>query len=192
MKNIISILLLITLMVSSINAQKLTKNGTPVNKRYGLSVGYFGYKIDNPGFQVGVEKYIATTKNYHVISAVNLAYYYQKDVQSAIAVSARIGQRYTTNFGLFFETYLGLGVQQTSYVSKTLEYNAGLSKISETKKSKTGVAPNIALGLGYDFTKKTNVPTKFYLRPAFYWLAPDRNFIFQSSYTIETGAIFVF
>lgn len=184
-------LILLITIVSISNAQDITKNGTPKNNKFGFSAGYFGYKYTNPGVQLGFEKYIATTNNFNVIGGVNALYYYQKDIQSAVSINARIGQRYTTEFGLFFETYVGIGVQQTFYVNKTYEYNSGQSIITETKLSKTGMNANIVLGLGYDFSKKTKYPVKFYLRPSFYWLYPDRNLVFQSSYAIETGLIYV-
>jgi len=178
-------------IVSISNAQEITENGTPINNRFGFSLGYFGYKFSNPGIQFGFEKYVATTNNYNVLGGMNIFYYNQKDIQSAMAISARIGQRYTSGFGFFLETYLGVGVQQTFYVNKTFEYNSGQSTITETKMSKTGISPSISLGLGYDFRKKTEYPIKFYLRPSFYWLYPDRNLVFQSSYAIETGLIYV-
>ena len=92
---------------------------------------------------------------------------------------------------MFLESYLGIGLQQTFYVNKNFEYNLGQSMIIETKMNKTGIIPNISLGLGYDFSKKTKIPLKFYLRPSFYWLYLDRNLVFQSSSAIETSLIFV-
>lgn len=185
------ILIVLLANVFFLNAQNITKNGTPNEKKYGFSVGYFGYRLNNFGFQIGVEKYLASTNNFNVLGGINILYYHQRDIQSAIAMNARIGQRYTTGFGLFLESYLGIGVQQTFYVNKTFDYNSGQSTITETKMSKTGITPNISLGLGYDFSNKTKIPLKFYLRPSFYWLYPDRNLVFQSSSAIETGLIFV-
>jgi hypothetical protein len=190
MKNSITLITLLASIFIS-NAQDITKNGTPNEKKYGFSLGYFGYRFNNVGFQIGVENYLASTNNYVVLGGVNILYYNQKDIQSAVAMNARIGQRYTAGFGLFLESYLGIGLQQTLYVNKTFDYNSGQSTISETKMSKTGIIPNISLGLGYDFSKKTKIPLKFYLRPSIYWLYPDRNLVFQSSYAIETGLIYV-
>ena len=191
MINIIFISIILITIVSSSTAQDLTKNGTPKNTKFGFSAGYFGYKFSNPGFQLGIENYIATTKNYNVIGGINIYYYNQKDIQSAMTISARIGQRYTANFGLFLETNIGIGIQQTFYVIKTLEHNSGQSTFTESKMSKNGISPSISLGLGYDFSKKTKYPIKFHMRPSFYWLYPDRNLVFQSSYAIETGLIYV-
>ena len=189
-KNSITLITLLASIFTS-NAQDITKNGTPIEKKYGFSIGYFGYKFNNTGFQIGVEKYLASTKNFNVLGGINILYYNQKDIQSAVAINARIGQRYTAGFGLFLESYLGIGLQQTFYVNKTFDYNSGQASITETKMSKTGITPNISLGLGYDFSKKTKILLKFYLRPSFYWLYPDRNLVFQSSSAIETGLIFV-
>ena len=169
----------------------ITKNGTPKNSQYGFSLGYFGYKLYAKGVQLGVERYLATTNNFNVIGSLNMIYYNETGIQSAISLNARIGQRFTTNFGLFMETSLGLGVQQTYFTTQIFDYNNGVATVTTSKSSKLGVLPNIAIGIGYDFTKKFDSPVKLYLRPAFYWLYPDRNLLFQSAYALEAGIIYM-
>jgi hypothetical protein len=185
-----NILFVFLFLAFNAKAQDVSKNGTPSNQRFSFSAGYLGYKLANSGLQLGVEKYLATTNNFNVIGSLQLNYYNESKVQSAIGVHARIGQRYTTGFGLFLETYLGMGVQQTFFTDKTYEYNAGASSIKETQTSKSSISPSITLGLGYDFNKQMNLPIKWYLRPSFYWVYPERNLLLQTSYALETGIVY--
>jgi hypothetical protein len=185
-----SILLVLLFLAFNSKAQDVTKNGTPSNQRFSFSAGYLGYKLANPGLQLGVEKHLATTNNFNVIGGLLLNYYNESKVQSAVGLHARIGQRYTAGFGLFLETYLGIGVQQTFFTNQTYEYNAGVSTIKETKTSKPSLSPSITLGLGYDFNKKMDLPIKWYLRPSFYWIYPERNLLLQTSYALETGIVY--
>ncbi len=174
-----------------LKAQSTTLNGVLQNNKIGFSAGYLAYKFNHPGFQLGIENYVAETNNYSFISSLSIFYYKQKDLQSAINLNARIGQRYTAGFGLFLETYLGMGVQRTSYIDKVFEYNSSQSTVMEDKTSKMGITPSISVGLGYDFSKQTDYSVKFYFRPSVYWLYPDKNMVLYSSHAIESGLIYV-
>jgi hypothetical protein len=61
---------------------------------------------------------------------------------------------------------------------------------SKIKTAKTGAIPNIALGIGYDFSKKTKLPVIFYVRPNITWLYPDKNLVFNTTANIESGIIY--
>ncbi|NJN34134.1 MAG: hypothetical protein HC817_07685 [Saprospiraceae bacterium] len=188
MNNRIILSLIFLAIISIAKAQ----NEVPTHPKYGFNIGYFGHKIANAGLQIGVEKYLVTTNNFNVIGSLNVSYYNQKDIQSAFVLNGRIGQRYTTGFGLFLETYLGLGLQQTFYTNKTYEYPSGeQSKNTESKEAKTGISPSIVLGLGYDFSKNTELPIKLYIRPTFNWVYPDKNLVFQGAHALELGVIYV-
>lgn len=166
-----------------------TKNGTPPNKKNGLVIGYYGYKFENPGLQAGLERYLATTTNFQVIASFLAQFHHQKDQQTAIALNVRAGQRYTSGFGLMLESHLGIGLQHTYYTS--IEYDLTNKPITSQKvgTNKTGILPNIAVGLGYDFSKKADMPLIFYFRPAISWLYPDRNLVFSTSGSFEAGII---
>jgi hypothetical protein len=165
-------------------------NGTPVGQKRAISLAYYGYQIANPGVLIGVESYLATTQNFQVIAGLDLKYQQKQAEFSAIGINARIGQRYTANFGLMLEMHLGLGIQQTFYTSKV--YNLTTQPITESivKSNKLGVSPNINFGIGYDFSKKTSLPIVYYIRPSVNWLLPDKNLAFQINPSLETGIIY--
>ncbi len=190
MKKIHIALLLSIVTFGKINAQELTENNVEKGKRYAFFVGYSAYKLSNPGFHIGVEKYLSNTQNYEVIGALKLNFFTQKDVQTGLSFHANFGQRYKTNFGLFLESFIGIGVQQSFFTSQSFEFTQNTANVVETKASKTGLSPSLILGIGYDFEKVTKHPLKLYVRPSFYWLYPDRNVLISTNYSIETGFIF--
>jgi hypothetical protein len=173
-------------------AQDRTANGTPRNRPAGFSVGYFGYQFANPGFQLGTEFYLATTRNFNVIGNLNFFFFDEPGVQSAMALNARIGQRVTAGFGLFLESCFGIGVQQSFFDVTTYDYSSDdQATISTKSDTMTGALPHLTVGIGYDFTRKTKLPIKYYLQSSFYMLYPDQNSVFQTSWSMETGIIFV-
>jgi hypothetical protein len=193
MKNSILIFAVIILATITSFAQKATtKNGTLLGQKYGLSVGYNGFKIANPGLQIGLEKYLATTQNFQVIGGLYLQFHTQKDKQTAFGLNARFGQRYTTNFGLMLESHLGIGVQQTRYTAQTFDLTTTPVTESTKNVSKLGLKPNIAMGFGYDFGKKTDFPAVFYVRPSVSCLFPDVNLVLQTSINLEMGVVYRF
>jgi hypothetical protein len=184
------ILILSLSFVTVAKAQDVTKNGTPYNERYSYNIGYFGYKLSNAGVQFGIEKKLATTNDFNIIGGLQLNYYSESNVQSGLGLHARFGQRFTTPFGLFLETYLGMGIQQTFYTNKTYVYDGSAATITDNKTSKTGISPSINLGIGYDFNTTMDYPIKLYIRPSFYWLYPERNLLLQTSHALEIGIIY--
>jgi hypothetical protein len=186
----IAIILFLATSFQGFSQSETNKNGTPRNQKRGISLAYYGYKIANPGILIGTENYLATTSNFQIIAGLDLKFQQEKDQFSAIGINARIGQRYTTNFGLMLEAHLGIGIQQTFYTSKVYDLTKKPITESNIKSNKMGINPNIAFGIGYDFSKKTNLPIVFYLRPSINWLLPDKNLAFQVNPSLETGIIY--
>lgn len=184
------LLLSLLFVTKEFYSQRLTEQPSNFCDKNAFNIGYFGHKINNIGFQLGAEKKLASANNFNVLGSLQAIYFTEKDIQKALAIQGRFGQRFTSQIGLFFESYLGLGIEQTFYTDKIFEYQSGQNTIIEKKKNKTGIAPSIILGIGYDFNKKTNLPLKAYVRPSFNWVYPDKNLVFQNSYALETGIIF--
>lgn len=185
------ILISVTLQINDIFGQtNTTKNGTPLNQKNGITIGYYGFKFSNPGLQTGIERNLATTRNFQFIASLLTQFHYQKDQQTAIALNIRTGQRYTTDFGLMFENYIGMGVQHTFYTSIAYDLTNNPVTLQKTRTNKTGVIPNIALGLGYDFSRTVHIPFLCYFRPNISWLYPDKNLVFTTSANFEAGIVY--
>jgi hypothetical protein len=184
--------IIFSIAIACISIKSIAQTVTKQTSRYSFNAGYISYKLANAGAQIGVEKNIATVKNFTINSGLQLNYLNESGVQSGIGLHARFGQRYTMPFGLFVESNLGLGVQNTSYTTQVFDYSSGTAIASSSKENKLSLSPSVVLGLGYDFVKYTKLPLKFYVRPAIYWLYPERNTILGTAANIETGLIFKF
>jgi hypothetical protein len=187
-------LALITISFSltiSIQAQELTKNFTPKNQRYGFFMGYYGNKIDEPGVQLGVENYLATTPNYQIVGSLFSVLFGVDKQYYAFAVSPRIGLRYTSMWGLTLESHFGIGYIYRHFNYDQYELNSNGEIVNKGNAGISSMMPNFALGLGYDFSRKINLPVKLYLRPSCSANYPAGHILFQASYAIEAGIIYI-
>lgn len=186
-----SFLLLMALAIHA-GAQGLTTpNGTPKNYRFGYSLGYYGDQISNVGAQIGLERYLSTTKNYQVIGTVLLNGFAVKDAYTAVAITPRVGMRATANFGLTAEMHLGLGYRHTFFQYDDYAINESGQLVSRGKAAQASVMPNLAIGVGYDFRRTTNWPIQYFARMSVNYVYPNRHFLFEARYALETGIIWV-
>ncbi|MDP2335608.1 MAG: hypothetical protein Q8N05_03980 [Bacteroidota bacterium] len=190
MKQIFTTLIVLSISFQ-VNAQELTRNLTPKNQRFGCMIGYYGDKFSNSGVQLGAETYLATTQNYQVIASLNYNLFGQKDTYIAHNIIPRIGVRYTANFGLIAESYFGFG-----YIFRKFQYdqywlNNNGNIVNRGKAGVSSAVPNIALGLGYDFMRKLKMPVRLYARPSISFFYPNGYVVFEATYAIETGIIYV-
>ena len=190
MKNIITALLLFCTCQFTFAQVETNANGTPKNEKLGFFLGYYGYQFGNLGLQLGIENYLATTRNFKIIWSSYLQFHHRDERQTAVALITRIGQRYTMNFGLTLETHLGIGFQYTNYIQPVYHLGTATPNRTTTNTGKVAAAPNLALGIGYDFSKTTKLPITYYLRAGLAWTFPDLNLVFNTAGFFETGIIY--
>ncbi|MBO0931646.1 hypothetical protein [Fibrella aquatilis] len=172
-------------------SQEATKEGTPLTKRFGFSAGYYGDKVTNHGLLFGVERYLATTEHYTVISSVQLAAFVADQNFTALSVLPRIGLRKTANSGLLAEGSIGLGYLHKFYAYTEYEVGGQGQLIAKRKAAQASVMPSICLGIGYDFRRKTKLPFLYFLRGSVNYNYPSKQLFFEASYAIETGLTYV-
>ncbi|HMO39313.1 MAG TPA: hypothetical protein PKC76_08925 [Saprospiraceae bacterium] len=187
----IFILVLTILFCNKVFSQETTKNGTPQDERFGFSVGYFGDKFRNAGYLFAWENYLATTQNFTVVGTIQFSNFFATQNFTAVSLLPRIGVRYTTNFGLTLESHLGLGYLHRFYSYDEFDVNAAGDLIRKGKASQAAAMPSIALGLGYDFSRKTELPILYFLRASVNYNYPNKHFLFEASYAIETGLTYI-
>lgn len=181
----------VVLLYTTSFGQTTTKNGTSTENRFGFSVNYFGHKISSHGYQIGVENYLATTQNYNVVGSVFLTNYFVEKNYMAIALNLRIGLRYTTNFGLSLESHLGIGYSQRFFKFDEYDVNGVGQVITKGKASQISVMPNLAIGIGYDFRRKLNIPVIYIIRGSINYNYPNKHLLFEAFPALETGIIYV-
>lgn len=188
MKHILFSVILLGI-VSSATAQNTNSNGTPKGKKYGLVIGYFGNKLTEVGAQAGLEHYWATTANFQVIGSLHANVFRKKDVHTGVSLNPRIGLRHTANWGLTTEGHLGMGYLHRFYAYDQYALDESGAIVKQGKAGQSSAMPNIAIGLGYDFSRTTRLPVAFYLRPSVNWAYPSKHFGFDASYAAEAGII---
>jgi hypothetical protein len=184
-------LIIAFLICNNANAQNtIGRNGTPTNQKYGLIVAYNGYKISNAGFKIGVEKYLASTTSFKIVSSLALKLDRATNDFSALGLQATIGQRFTNNFGLMLETHVGIGVQRSVYTSTIYNVSATPITKSYATKSQINANPNIAFGVGFDMSKKTKYPVLVFARPTINWIFPNQHAVFANYVALELGVVY--
>ncbi len=189
MKN--SVIAIAFLLTTAGHAQDLTNNFTPRNQQYGFFMGYYGNKINEPGIQFGIEKYLATTPNYQVTGSLFSAFFGKTEHYYSFVLSPRIGLRYTTLWGLAMESNMGIGYMYRNFNYKQYELNDDGEIVEKSNADFSSMMPNFAVGLGYDFSRKTKLPLRCYLRPSCSLNYPSGHILFQASYALEAGIIYV-
>jgi hypothetical protein len=190
MKNAI-VLATVLLIATAGFAQDMTRNLTPRDQQYGFFLGYYGNKINEPGIEFGVEKYLATTPNYQVTGSLFSAFFGKKEMYYSFVISPRIGLRYTTMWGLTLESHMGIGYAYRHFNYDQYELNKNGEIVDKGKAGISSAMPNFALGLGYDFSRKADLPVRIFIRPSCSLNYPEGHILFQASYAIEAGITYV-
>lgn len=158
--------------------------------RNAFTIGYYGQGFSNPGIQLGMERILARTGKFEILSLWHLHYFNQKDRLSGIGFLPRFGQRFTLSSGFFLENYIGLGLQLNRFRAEVFDHSHSPSTVKIETTNKAGILPVVTLGTGYDFSRKTNLQMAFYLRTSANWLYPDQNLLFRFYPSLETGIIY--
>jgi len=182
MKNLLLIIVIITLCSPIVRAQNLKLS-------YNSSIVYPGAKIgyEAPFMSKNIEKVKKSgkTKSYvrENLFSVNAAFYHHQNYHDNVYVTAGISFRKIRPSGFFFEFSPELGVSRTFIDGTTYALNK--DNTMDVKKTNGYFYPLLSVGggLGYDFSTKKELPitvfTKlnlltlypynsgFYLRPTF-------------------------
>jgi len=182
----------IALLISTgkTTAQELTNNGTNKERRFGYSASYYSLKNNSFGWQIGIENYLATTKNFQVIGSLNLSNYFVKDIYTGASINPRIGFRYISNFGFVLENFIGFGYLHRFYKFNDYSVNANGDVVSKGKASQASAMPNIMLGIGYDLENKLKIPLLAIIRGSVNYNYPNRHFIFETYLALEAGIVY--
>lgn len=193
MKRILILGIYLPILFYSFNlyGQSTTKNLTPKNQRFGFFAGYVGEQVINPGFQIGMEYYLATTPNFQVLSSFHYAFFSQADVYQAHLLTPRVGFRYTADFGLTLGSFLGLGYLFRRFEYDQYKLNAQGDLVNVGRAGVSSMVPNVTAELGYDLSRVSDLDVKLYIRPGFQFYYPNGFVTFDATYFAEIGLIYV-
>ncbi|MBX7243260.1 MAG: hypothetical protein K1X92_16060 [Bacteroidia bacterium] len=155
-----------------------------------FTTSYYGETLTHPGVNAGIEYYPFQAPRFQTILAANLGGYLHIRNNTSLFFRGQWGQRAICKNGFFVESFLGLGyLHHFTHGGKTFDVlpNGAVVKVPNTGKSM--VMPGVSIGLGYDFSKKTNCNIRFFLRPELFWKAPFNGY-YLTHFALNTGLIF--
>ncbi len=115
----------------------------------------------NPHLSIGTERGINKNQKHHLFVAASLGFFRNKVIGNTLFLDLDLGYRFTHKRGLYVETSLGLGTLNQYHPRATYQQNT--TDGSYKKRNNKGFfASSIALklGIGYDFSKKSNLPVR--------------------------------
>ncbi len=122
-----------------------------------------------PGISAETEYYYKSKPAFKLYQTGQIGGFYNNSSGSAIYFNSNFGMRYTTKFGLATELSVGLGYFYGFYTSDTYTQNTA-GDYEKSKKAGIGaMSGNIAIGLGYDFSKKFDKNITPFIR--YQWIA---------------------
>lgn len=190
MKILIIIFCTVLISTNTISAQEFNKSGTNNSRKFGYSASYYSIRNSSIGWQIGIENYLATTKNFQVIGSLNLSNYYLKDLYTAVALNPKIGFRYTSDFGFVLENSIGFGYLHRFYKYDDYSVNANGDVVAKGKVSQASAMPNITFGFGYNLGNKLKIPLLAIVRAGVNYNYPNRHYIFETYTFTEVGIIY--
>lgn len=155
-----------------------------------FTLSYFGETVSHPGLNVGIEQYPFQSHKYQLIVASNMGAYVHIRNNTSLFLRVQSGQRVTFGSGVFFDHFMGLGyLHHFTHGGDNYEVlpNGAIVKTSNTGRSM--IMPSVAIGAGYDFSKKTKWQMSYFVRPELFWKAPFNGY-YLTHLALNTGFVF--
>lgn len=153
------------------------------------SIGYYGETITHTGINFGIEYYPFQNDKFQMILATNVGGYVHKRNNSSLFIREQWGQRVTFKNGIFIDEFLGVGyLHHFTHGGEIYEVLPNGAVISSPNNGRSMIMPSVAIGTGYDFSKKTKTNLIFYIRPELFWKAPFNGY-YLTHLALNTGFI---
>lgn len=154
-----------------------------------LTIGYFGETLTHPGLNLGIEYTPFRSKKYQTILAANIGGYVHKRNNTSFFIRGQWGQRIGFDNGIFIDEFIGLGyLHQFTHGGDLYDVLPNGAVVKTPDNGSPMVMPSVALGTGYDFSKKTKWNIVYFLRPELFWKAPFNGY-YLTHLAINTGFI---
>ncbi|NLD50985.1 MAG: hypothetical protein GX660_27900 [Clostridiaceae bacterium] len=155
-----------------------------------FTLGYFGETITHTGLIMGMEHYPFQSGKYQMILAADMGGYVHIRNNTSLFVRGKWGQRVTFGSGVFIDEFTGLGyLHHFTHGGDNYEVQPNGAVVKTPDSGSPMIMPSLALGTGYDFSKKTTVNMICYLRPELFWKAPFNGY-YLTHFALNTGLIF--
>lgn len=155
-----------------------------------LTLSYFGETITHTGLNMGIEYYPFQSKKYQMILASNIGGYVHIRNNTSLFIREQWGQRISFDCGVFIDEFIGLGyLHQFTHGGDNYEVLPNGAVVKTPNSGSPMIMPSVAIGTGYDFSKKTKWNIIYFLRPELFWKAPFNGY-YLTHLALNTGFIF--
>ena len=152
--------------------------------RFGLSVAYFGETITHPGFRLGGEWSVVDRPKYALIAGADLGFYSHKRSHTALFTDVKFGVRGTTRSGLYLDVFAGIGYFHTWVNGDVYVQDGDGVALRGLSAGRPHVMPNGSFGLGWDFSRKTELPLSVFVS-----LAPFSEYPFNTKSAMHAALL---
>lgn len=155
-----------------------------------FTLGYYGETITHTGFTLGVEHAFFQNEKYKILIAANAGGYVHIRNNTSLFLRGQWGQRVTFDSGIFLDHFLGIGyLHQFTHGGAIYEVLPNGAVVETPNNGKSKFMPSIAVGTGYDFSKKGKHDLSVYIRPELFWKAPFNGY-YLTHFALNAGIIF--
>lgn len=170
-KSCIPILLFCFLVKPSLSQEEKI----PDKRNFPLTLSFFSHQASlpfqgmlsspaHPGFSLGTEFSYKKGKTGNLFQTININYFHNKFNAKAFFLNSEFGYRHTLNFGLFGDAFLGVGYIHSYHPNEIFAQNSSGIYEKVKDKGKPAFLISGAIGLGYDFSRKTGWRISLFLK----------------------------
>ncbi|NOU48171.1 MAG: hypothetical protein HOO86_14075 [Bacteroidales bacterium] len=184
-----NIRLTVFLLLSIFSANTVNALGTDTTRsNKSIIVSYWGTLSNNPGIKMGLEKTRVFSSKYAVNSSISLLINRKPDIYTSAGIILNSSLRMTGKRGLYFEHGINFGYLGSYYDFDFYRTNSDNEIVNVGRKWVSSVILGYSLGLGYDFSKKTNTNVQIFIKTGLYYRFPNNdNLFYLNNYSVEMG-----
>ena len=182
---VVLIIILLSTYTTTFAASPDSTNGS-----LGIMASYWGTIKNTPGLRLGIEKTYFQSTKYSVIGSATLQMNRKPDIYTSAGFNFGNTLRRTWKRGFYLEHGINIGYLGRYYDFDIYRTNSDGNIINVGRKWNSTMILGYSIGMGYDFTQKTNTNVKLFLKPGiFYDLLNRTNYYYVNNYSIEIGVV---
>lgn len=166
-KTIVSLIVVLVVSfagISTASAEEMENPTMNSSTDLALTARYLGETVLHTGATVGVEYYLYENSWYKLMLAPNIGWYFHPRNHHAALVDVELGGRFTSNFGLFADGFLGLGYFHRFPDGEIFEVSNSGNVDEDTNSGIPAGMGIVTVGGGWDFSKNNIAPLNLHLR----------------------------
>lgn len=166
-------------------------NPDSTKSNIGIITSYRGIIDNTPGLSVGIENTYFQSAKYSVLGSATIFLNRKPDVFTSTGFNLGSTLRRTGKRGIYLEHGINIGYLGKYYNFDIYRTNSDGNIVNVGRKLNSTITLGYSIGMGYDFSIKTNTDLKLFIKPGLYYdLINKTNYYYVNNYSIEIGLIF--